>query len=463
MAERRVPITHETINSAQAQSGGDDDLQSSLETSTGLQSQELYALAGQRMRAGMILLDHDQLVLLINKPAAALLAIPGDAVGKKLSGVTQYHETLLPSTEIGERKRFSLAADDGRQRMIQFTSEALDSGKYRLIILWDVTKVVEKEERYSRAQQLRAAGRMATRLNHEIRDPLAVILAGIQSLETSSSISEEDSTSVGLVLEAARSVIRVLNRFVDSSFSKAAGAKLVPAERLLRGAVNDLKSAALNKGVSLEVLKGPDVVDLFVHEQAMSRAVKNLIQNSLDACTRGGSVRVGWRVLDEHEKASTVPGFTGKVVGIFGEDSGRGLPADLTETSIFKPFVTTKASGTGLGLSVAQEIIELQGGAISLTSLPTGGSAFEILLPEGEPLPCWETAGMDVQEDARCGKACDDCEVKKSGTAQLCWAIKGGEHRDQTGLWLQRCLDCTFFASANLSVSFSRRETSRKE
>ncbi len=299
---------------------------------------------------------------------------------------------------------------------------------------------------------------MSTRLNHEMRDPLAVIFAGIQSLQGSPSFSEEDSASLGLVLDAARSVVRILNRFVDSSHSGSVGVKRVGVGPLLETSIDDLKSTAASKGVSLELLRGPEKAELLVHEQAMSRALKNLVQNSLEACKFGDSVRIGWRELGQNETAAKLPGFFGRVVGIYGEDSGRGLPADLSQTSIFKPFVTTKTSGTGLGLSVAQEIIELQGGVISLVSLPTGGSAFEILLPVGSPVPCWEAARSEQCGEPACRKSCDVCEVKKSGTIQFCWAIKGGDHRAQTGFWLQQCSGCPSFRSANLAVYFSRCE-----
>jgi len=297
---------------------------------------------------------------------------------------------------------------------------------------------------------------MSTRLNHEMRDPLAVIFAGIQSLQGSPSLSAEDSAGLELVLGAARSIVSILNRFVDSSHSGAIGLTRVPVDQLLKNCIRALDPTAAARGVSLEVIPGPEQIELLIDEQAMSRAIKNLIQNSLEASGSGYRVKIGWRELGESEKRFKLPGFSGKVVGIYGEDSGRGLPSDLSETSIFRPFVTTKSSGTGLGLSVAQEIIELQGGVISLVSLSTGGSAFEILLP-ADPKPGCREAASDMP-------ACEDCEIKRSAPVNYCWAVKGRDHRAETGFWLQRCLGCSFFKSVNLSAHFVHiGQTSGKE
>jgi signal transduction histidine kinase len=424
---------------------------------------ELYAELGRGMSAGLIAVDSNERILLANESAKALLSITGDPIGKRLAEVTPHWQPLLAPTMLEQQERLAVATGEDTQRIVQFASEGINQGKYRLILLWDATKLAEDERRRLRAQQLEAAGRIAARLSHEMRDPLAVIFAGIQSLERESSISKDDATSLGFVLDAARAVVRTLKRFVDSSSPGAAAGAVVPVHRLLGDCIEDLKSIAADKGVSLKLLGGPENVELFVDEKTMSRAVKNLILNSLEACKHGDSVKISWRELSQHEKTLTFPGFAGKVVGIYGEDTGSGLPQDLSESSIFRPFITTKPSGTGLGLSVAQEIVELQGGVISLSSLATGGTVFEILLPAGERVPCWKVAETESCEDPVCGTTCDDCEVKNSGSAQFCWVVKGRHHRARSGFWLQRCLGCPVFRSLNLAAYFDPRGRPRKD
>lgn len=425
--------------------------------------EELYAELCRGMSAGLIAVDSNERIVLANGSARVLLGIAGNPVGKRLADVTPFWQPLLAPTMLEKQKRLAVATGEATQRLVQFTSERINEGKYSLILLWDATKLAEDERRRLRAQQLEAAGRIAARLSHEMRDPLAVIFAGIQSLEGESSISRDEAASLGFVLDAARSVVRTLKRFVDSSSPGAAAGAVVPVERLLRDCIEDLKSTAVDKGVSLKLLGGPGNVELFVDEKTMSRAVKNLILNSVEACKRGDSVKISWRELSRHEKTLTFPGFAGRVVGIYGEDTGSGLPQDLSESSIFRPFITTKPSGTGLGLSVAQEIVELQGGVISLSSLTTGGTAFEILLPAGERVPCWKVVEKESCEDPICGTACEDCEVKKSGSAQFCWAVKGRHHRARSGFWLQRCVGCPVFKSLNLAAYFDPRGRPRKD
>jgi two-component system, NtrC family, sensor histidine kinase HydH len=95
--------------------------------------------------------------------------------------------------------------------------------------------------------------------------------------------------------------------------------------------------------------------------------------NSLDVLTSGGTVRVG---------ATVVRGEPGgpPVVLIRIADTGPGLPAGL-EGRIFDPFVSTKETGLGLGLSISKRIVEAHGGSITATNSPADGAVFTVRLP----------------------------------------------------------------------------------
>jgi signal transduction histidine kinase len=86
----------------------------------------------------------------------------------------------------------------------------------------------------------------------------------------------------------------------------------------------------------------------------------------------GGELRVRLRASDE--KAET----RGVVVEV--EDSGPGVPADMTE-QIFNPFVTTKKSGVGLGLAIVSKIVDAHGGSLKLVSEPGHGACFRVEFP----------------------------------------------------------------------------------
>ena len=119
----------------------------------------------------------------------------------------------------------------------------------------------------------------------------------------------------------------------------------------------------------------------------------NLFLNALDAMPHGGQLKVELEpALEalETEPGERPPLSKGTVplfVRIRVEDTGTGISPEIAGR-LFTPFASTKATGTGLGLSLSQRILEEHGGRITAANLPQGGAAFTILLPvnsgEGE-------------------------------------------------------------------------------
>lgn len=207
----------------------------------------------------------------------------------------------------------------------------------------------------------------------------------------------------------------------------------------------------------MELVRYPASSAVVVDDQAMLRVLGSLVQNALDVCSEGDLIRTGWRELDEAGKAELVPGFSGKVVVMFVEDTGPGIPDGLLshQSHVFKAFVSTKAAGTGLGLTVARHIVESHGGMITVDSTPNEGTKFEIFLPSPEAIPCWDWHRDGAVDDASWSEVeCAACEMKSSGTGYCCWNLKGRAHHAETGWWPDRCLKCGFFRSSSLTPFF---------
>ena len=137
-----------------------------------------------------------------------------------------------------------------------------------------------------------------------------------------------------------------------------------------------------------------EVPVVWADQEALYRALVNLVTNALDAMPRGGtlSLRVGW------SEAETLGGPRpgGRRVAIEVEDSGVGIdPAHLDR--VFNPFFSNKEGGTGLGLALTQKIVEDHGGAIDVRSAPGAGALFRIVLPLMPDAP------LDVGHDDRLG------------------------------------------------------------
>lgn len=393
--------------------------------------------------SGFMLTDKNGVILMSSPSVQRMLSYDFPIKGLNLSEVMK-DRISTPSLLFAREGRFIVTGGTGR-RIIEYGSEFLQQDDVYFILFRDVTRAEEMENRRVVLEQLSTVKKMARNLSHEIRDPLAVIFAGLQLLETSSALNREDAENLRFVLEAARSVVTVVNKFSEFLMPVEGAPSRINVAKLASECVEHFRASASSKGIHLRRAVGPESC-ILVHEPAMTRVMAHIIVNALEACRSGDTVTVGHRTLDRRERSSVLPGYAGKVVGIFVEDTGPGLSADLTETSVFRPFVTTKKKSLGLGLSVARDIVEYHGGVISFASRISGATVLEILLP----LAALPHSG-NMSNTHHVGN-CPACEVQSDGNPPFCWAIKGREHRIKTGCWLSECLGCEYFESRNLSL-----------
>ena len=140
---------------------------------------------------------------------------------------------------------------------------------------------------------------------------------------------------------------------------------------LLREAGNEVGDAAHARGVSLRYeFDGRGETSFTFDHIKLKQAVLNLLTNALDASPRGGTVTVSAHEADGR-------------VRITVRDTGHGIPDEMRE-QIFSPFVSTKKTGSGLGLAFTQKIVELHGGTVSVRNNAGGGASFVLDLPLAE-------------------------------------------------------------------------------
>jgi signal transduction histidine kinase len=137
---------------------------------------------------------------------------------------------------------------------------------------------------------------------------------------------------------------------------------------ILTQIVQLLEARAERQGVRIE-RRFPDEPLLIQADIGQVRqVVLNLLLNALDAVPQGGTIWLELRKDDENWLSLSVA------------DSGSGLPAELG-AQIFEPFVSTKETGLGLGLSICKRIVEAHEGEIQAANRPEGGAVFTVRLP----------------------------------------------------------------------------------
>jgi len=214
-----------------------------------------------------------------------------------------------------------------------------------------------------RSERLAALGQLSAGLAHEIRNPLGVIKGSAEMLTQKLDESNPLATELaGYILAETNRLSALVTRFLD--FARPLHADLMPLDitAVLDRALNDV--AQFWKGAPVQVEKDykASLPLVPLDESLCEQAFVNIVQNAYDAMSEtGGRLRVQAR----RSRASGRDGGNLDGVEVRIDDTGPGIPPELQE-QIFNPFVTTKKSGVGLGLSIVSKIIDGHHGTIKI-------------------------------------------------------------------------------------------------
>jgi two-component system, NtrC family, sensor histidine kinase HydH len=246
-------------------------------------------------------------------------------------------------------------------------------------------RLEQAQEEARRSERLAALGQMSAGLAHEIRNPLGVIKGSAEMLHQKLGESNPLASELaGYISSETNRLSALVTRFLD--FARPLHAELAPAEitAVLDRALRSVALAQKDGSVRVERQYEANLPLVPLDESLCEQAFVNLIQNAYDAMgTSGGPLRV---------KAARANNAGRDGVEVRIEDTGPGVPAELRE-QIFNPFVTTKKTGVGLGLSIVSRIVDGHHGTIRVEAVGDGqpGACFVVFLPATD-----EAAGPSI-------------------------------------------------------------------
>ncbi len=235
----------------------------------------------------------------------------------------------------------------------------------------------ETQRNLIQSEKLAALGRFSSGLAHELKNPLGIIIGGIELLEVKLEDAESGvRTALGKIKEAASRagvIVDSMLRFARPSEIKV---ELADPNELVREAVGLFRLGVQSREVRIQTTDSDRPLRVSVDRNQIQQVIFNLLGNAVDALPEGGTVSV--RVL----RSGDAP--AGCVIEV--EDHGTGIAAQHMGR-LFEPFFTTKREkrGTGLGLTVARSIVERHGGAILVDSEVDKGTRVRVVLPMAEP------------------------------------------------------------------------------
>ena len=220
--------------------------------------------------------------------------------------------------------------------------------------------------------------RLVTRVSHELRTPLTSVKGYVEALIEGEG-GDLDPAQRELAAIALRNTLRLelliadlllLSRVEAGQLElRAKRTKLREPLEMLR---EDLNQLAHEGGVTL-VLEAPAGIEWTVDRERLEQAVANLVSNAIKYSPEGGPVLIRARQLDSELWIEVV-------------DKGVGIPKEEIERlgeRFFRASTAGAASGTGLGISITQELVELHSGTLEIESDVGSGSVFRIRIPEG--------------------------------------------------------------------------------
>ena len=327
----------------------------------------------QNVSDAIIVLDPDQRISLWNRAAEEIFQIKAsDALNKNLKTVFSSDQCDKILRSASEMNQFECKIKDQLRVLLVSGAKFHDEQDRENIILVirDLTEQQQLQAQIQRHERMSAMGELASGVAHEIRNPLNTIGTIVQQLNKDfepQSDAEEYHQLASLVVREVRRINESIEQFLQFARPMPVHPeKFSLAEffaSLKRQYLPLLQKHAMKLNLQLNWKK-----DVRWDRVQMQQVFMNLIQNSIDAMKEEGEINISVERSGENELKITVA------------DTGPGIPEEI-RSKIFNLYFTTRARGTGIGLSIVQRIVYEHGGVIFAEKGETKGAFFVIRLP----------------------------------------------------------------------------------
>ncbi|MCX4245403.1 two-component system sensor histidine kinase NtrB [Paraliomyxa miuraensis] len=349
-------------------------LNKQLASST-LQVGDLRAMNENILRSltsGLIGVDDEARVIYWNPAAEAILGLRDDDRLRPMTALMPEAAPLLQTNEVLARTELEVRTRAGSSLHLGLGFGPLHDGRGQLIgqliSFQDLTRIRELAEQVRRNERLAAVGSLAASVAHEIRNPLAAI-SGSADLLATASLGDEDTRLLSIIRRESKRLSALVTDMLAFTRPRPPNRGRVALRRVAQETAEHFKADPANAGMQLE-LRGDDAIpDVEVDAAQLTQVLWNLLRNAAEAMDGRGPMLLEVRSRPEDRE-----------VEVAVIDHGPGIPEDRRDR-IFDPFFTTKERGTGFGLAIVYRIVQDNGGAIELSSIPGHGTSFRLRFP----------------------------------------------------------------------------------
>lgn len=323
----------------------------------------------QQMQSGIVVVDREGQVQLINESAWPLLGMPTQMRHHPLKAVSpRVAEAYAAWLRKPDLSVMSLrATPEGRDLQVQFHRLGKGGSAGSLIVLEDTSRLTQQ------AQQMKLAslGRLTAGIAHEVRNPLGVISHAAQLLAESPDLPDADRRLTDIIQQNSKRVNEVIERILKLSRQDLPHPKPLVLGPWLDQVTNELHQACGLTPGQLHHQTEPYNTTVYADPGQLQQVLEILCDNAVR------------HFPDDQDKLQILilAGANQHSAGPYIElqDNGPGIPPE-TADKLFEPFFTTRNDGTGLGLYIARQLCEANRVRIEYKALPRG-AAFRLYFP----------------------------------------------------------------------------------
>ena len=346
----------------------------------GLDTHNLYLETILKYSFGVIALNKDKKIQLINPVVGKMLQIDDESIfnGQSYDAIVDAYPNLNPLFSYIEDQikidsmewshEIELTLND-RVRLLYCQGSVLDIENRSLgyvIIINDISKL-------NRAQKKAAWGEVAVRMAHEIKNPLTPILLSAQRLRNLflEKLEKKDSAIIDKTTQTIIDQVASMDSMVSAFANYANTPEIQKTLTSLNTLIN--KSVSLydnHDGVRVNLDLSGDLPKLKLDQDAFSRVLINLIKNATEAKQEKTKLNINIKSAFKEKEG---------LVQLTITDDGKGFPKDIID-QVFEPYITTKEKSGGLGLAIVQNIIEQHDGQIYASNVKPHGARVTIEL-----------------------------------------------------------------------------------
>jgi PAS domain S-box-containing protein len=335
----------------------------------------------RNMPAGLLVVNATGIISSANPAAEQTLGIRGlgfrrysEALGEA-SELTRLVAECLAEGRIFRREQVEHATPSGERRHLGVTISPIRKGQEKvtgvICLLSDLTELAALQQQMQLKENLAALGELSAGIAHEFKNALATI-SGYAQMIRAEELGGEASEYADHILEQTRNITHVVTEFLKYARPLDISNEPVALQAVVERVVSEVAEAKPGVRVHCEGKFG----DVPGDEGLLRQALLNLVRNATEACATS---EAGGIVLLQGELVHSDGGGSGwQRIRIL--DNGPGIEKDAL-SKLFRPFYTTKADGTGLGLAVVQKIIVQHGGQVEARNRPESGAVFMVTLP----------------------------------------------------------------------------------